>query len=113
MKLKHIYLLATVLGTVVPYYHLFQFIAEKGGSFPVFLDHLFANSAATMGAIDLIISGLVFCVFVYYEGKRLSIDHRWLYMLIYLVIGLSAALPLFLYARQGKLSVQHVNKVAG
>ncbi|MEM8968549.1 MAG: DUF2834 domain-containing protein [Bacteroidota bacterium] len=113
MKLKHIYLLAAVLGTVLPYYHLIQFIAEKGGSFPVFIDHLFTNSAATMGAIDLIISGLVFCVFVYFEGRRLAISNRWLYMLIYLVIGLSAALPLFLYVRQGKLSGHPVSEVAG
>ena len=106
MKISHVYLIAAVLGILLPYYHLFQFIAEEGWSFRLFVENLFANSAASMGAIDLIISGLVFCVFVYLEGKRLSIPNRWLYMLIYLAVGLAAALPLFLYVRQRNLATQ-------
>ncbi len=113
MKLTHLYLVATVVGFVLPYYQLFQFITENGWGLMEYIGQLFANHASSMGTIDLLISSAVFWLFLYHEGNRLSITKRWIYVLIHLFIGLSAALPLFLYMRERKLSAREVPTLAG
>ncbi len=45
---------------------------------------------------------LVLWVLVFTEGRRLGMRHRWVYILCNLVVGVSLALPLFLYVRAGK-----------
>jgi hypothetical protein len=45
----------------------------------------------------------VFWVFVFVEASRLEMKNPWLYLLATLLVGLSFALPLFLYFRERKL----------
>lgn len=104
MSMKNVYLIVAVLGTVLPYYELFQFIGEEGWSVVGFGEALFVNHASSMGAVDLLISSLAFLIFVEYEGRRLGMRHRWVYIVVNLLIGLSAGLPLFLYVRERKLA---------
>lgn len=104
MKLRTFYLIATIVGTALPYYKLFQFTAKEGWSLIRYLEQLFANAASSMGAIDLLISTVVFWVFVEYEGRNQGMRNRWIYMAVNLFVGLSAGLPLFLYMREKKLA---------
>ncbi|WKN45200.1 DUF2834 domain-containing protein [Tunicatimonas pelagia] len=113
MRLLHFYLVATVLGTVLPYYQLFQFIAENGWGLMTFIEKLFINAASSMGAIDLLISSAVFWVFLYLEGSRVKMSKLWIYVLVNLFIGLSAALPLFLYVRERRLAARSMSAVIG
>lgn len=110
MKLRIFYLIATIVGTALPYYKLFQFTAQEGWSLTRYLDQLFVNAASSMGAIDLLISTVVFWVFVEYEGRKQGMRHRWIYMAVNLFIGLSAGLPLFLYMREKKLGARTTAK---
>jgi len=104
MSLKNVYLVVAILGTVLPYYELFQFIGEEGWSVVGFGQALFVNHASSMGAVDLLISSMAFWIFVEYEGHRRGMRHRWVYIVVNLLIGLSAGLPLFLYARERRLA---------
>ncbi|MGD1889550.1 MAG: DUF2834 domain-containing protein [Cyclobacteriaceae bacterium] len=108
MNVKNAYLIVAILGTVLPYYELFQFIGEEGWSVVGFGEALFVNHASSMGAIDLLISSLVFLIFVEYEGRKLGMRHRWVYIVVNLLIGLSAGLPLFLYVRERQLAEKSV-----
>ena len=54
-------------------------------------------------ATDLLISGLVFLLFWQSETNRLVMKHRWVYVLALCTVGLSLALPLFLWAREAYL----------
>jgi hypothetical protein len=112
MSLKNVYLVVAILGTVLPYYELFQFLGEEGWSVVGFGKALFVNHASSMGAIDLLISSVVFWVFVEYEGRKQCMRHRWIYILVNLLIGLSAGLPLFLYMRERKLAGEPAKAVA-
>jgi hypothetical protein len=100
---KIIYLLGAIMGTIVPYYFLIQFILQNGFDVSQFVQQMFANPIATMFALDLFISSFVFWIFLFAEGRRLEMGNLWLYVVLNLSVGLSLALPLFLYFREGTL----------
>jgi hypothetical protein len=64
------------------------------------LELLVANSISRFFVLDLVIAALVFLVFVVVEGNRVKMKFLWIYILSTLCIGLSFALPLFLFARE-------------
>ncbi len=100
---KSIYLIGAIAGTVLPYYFLIQFLIQDGFDLPLFLQQMVANPIATMFAVDLFISSFLFWVFLFAEGRRLEMGNLWLYIVLNLFVGLSLALPLFLYFRESAL----------
>ncbi len=93
------YLTLALVGAVAPYVFFARFFAVEGlgGDF---LGAVFANGAAGGFATDLLVSSVVFWIFLFRECRRLGIARGWIYVLVNLLIGLSCALPLFLWARQ-------------
>lgn len=100
---KTLYLLGAIIGTVVPYYFLIQFFLQNGFDLALFVQQAFASPAASMFTVDLFISSFVFWVFLFAEGRRLSMSNLWAFVVLNLLVGLSLALPLFLYFREGAL----------
>jgi len=100
---KNIYLVLTTLGLLIPYYFLFRFLGSNGLNISLLVQQLFANNISTFFAVDLVISILVFWSFMFIEASKLQMKNSWLYLLASLLIGLSFALPLFLYFRERKL----------
>lgn len=103
---KSIYLALAILGLAMPYYFLFQFINANGFDIPLLVQQLFANHISTFFAVDLIVSIIVFWVWMIAEANKLQMNNWWLYILASLTVGLSFALPLFLYVREQKLQNQ-------
>ncbi|HEY0634554.1 MAG TPA: DUF2834 domain-containing protein [Gammaproteobacteria bacterium] len=99
MKWKWLYLLLTIPGAVVPWCYLSGFLGSGDATLPLFFRHIFVNDVSSAVATDLLISALVFFLFVHLEGRRLAMGQLWLYPLFTLAIGLSFGLPLFLYFR--------------
>jgi hypothetical protein len=65
---------------------------------------LFSASAILSGiAMDLLVSVIVFWFFMFTEARKLQMKNTWLYLLATLLVGLSFALPLFLYFRERRL----------
>lgn len=104
MTRKTLYLILAVIGLIVPYYFLISFVTTYGVDPRQFFHQLFGAPISTFFSVDLIISGVVFLVFLHSEGLRLSMKHRWIYLLALCAVGLSFALPLFLWAREGHLN---------
>ena len=100
---KNIFLLLAILGFIAPYYFFLQVPVENGFDLPRLLQPLFANNLLRGVAVDLTVSVIVFWVFVFVEATRLQMKHTWAYLLATLLVGLSFALPLFLYFREMKL----------
>ncbi|HVG25061.1 MAG TPA: DUF2834 domain-containing protein [Thermoanaerobaculia bacterium] len=90
--MKRIYIALAVAGLLLPMSQLVLFARDHGADPAAFLGQLFANAVSSMFAFDLVISSVVFWIFVY----RSRVPHRWLYVALTLVVGLSFALPLFL-----------------
>jgi hypothetical protein len=105
MAKKNIYLILAVIGFIAPYYFFLQLPAENGFDLPLLMQPLFANNFMKGVAMDLTVSVIVFWVFVFVEASKLQMKNPWLYLLVTLLVGLSFALPLFLYFREGKLEL--------
>ena len=103
MNRKNLYLVLSIIGLVAPYYFLFKFLGAYGFDIPLLLQQLFANDISTFFAVDLIISIIVFWIFMVDETKKLQMKNWWVYILASLTVGLSFALPIFLYFRERKL----------
>ena len=101
MSKSAIYLTLAVLGAAAPYFFFLHFFAVEGlgGDF---LGALFVNGAAGGFSVDLLLTSLVFWIFLVPEARRVGVGKPWLFVVINLLIGLSCALPLFLWARERK-----------
>jgi uncharacterized protein DUF2834 len=94
--MRKIYAALAVAGFVLPIWQFVRFTRDFGFDPVAFLTQPFANPAASMFACDLIVSAIVFWAFVFTQRVR----HRWMYVVLTLLVGLSFALPLFLLARE-------------
>jgi Terpene cyclase DEP1 len=103
-SLKPLYLLFTIVGSIVPWYWLLQDPTALLSP-SLFLQRTFANNISTTWANDLVMSAIVFFCFAWTELKRLRISRLWLILYIGLTIGvgLCCSLPLFLYRREHQL----------
>lgn len=90
------FLWLAVIGAIVPYVFFLEHFAQAGPS-PV---GLFAAGFATPGAsgfsADLVISSAVFWYYLFANGEG---RRAWVLVAVNLLIGLSCALPLYLYLR--------------
>ena len=100
MKLKTVYLLVAVVGTVIPYSFFLQHFQSAGFSIGAFARALFANGAAGGFAADLVISSLAFWIVMFKESRKGTGPGPAVFMTLNLLIGLSCALPAWLYARE-------------
>ena len=99
--MRNIYLLLAIVGAIVPYAFFIPFFQEVGISLPAFLSSLFANGAAGGFSADLFISSFVFWLFMFLERRDDRGPAPYLFIALNLTIGLSCALPAYLYAREG------------
>ena len=100
MSRKNVFLGLTIIGFIAPYYFFLQVRAFDLNA----LFQQFAASKILSGiAMDLLISVIVFWFFMLTEAKKLEMKNAWVYFLATLLVGLSFALPLFLYFREVKL----------
>jgi Terpene cyclase DEP1 len=100
-----VYLVLAIVGSIAPWYWLLQDPAALISPM-LFLERSFANNIATTWATDVIISEIALWCFATIELKRLGSSPRWilLYVLLTLGIGVSCALPAFLYHRERLLA---------
>ena len=95
--MKNVYLVAAIVGAVVPYWFFGQQFATDGVALMPFLSAVFATPAASGFAADLFISSFVFWVFMFSAGD--DGPSPWPFIAMNLLIGLSCAFPAWLYWR--------------
>jgi hypothetical protein len=98
---KLLYLLLIIVGTIAPWFWLLQEPSVLVSP-ALFMQRAFANNVSSDVAEDLLISAIAFWGFVWMELKRLKVSQLWMFVYIGLTfgIGLSCALPFFLYRRE-------------
>jgi hypothetical protein len=97
------YLVAAVLGAILPLSQFVPFLAAHGFDMPLFFRQLFQNNVSAFFGMDVVVSSLVLWLFVFSEGRRLDMKNLWLYVVCNVAVGVSLALPLFLLFRERKL----------
>lgn len=93
--MKNVYLLLAIVGAVVPYLFFGGFFAANGLDLGSFVGALFVNGAAGGFTADLLISSAAFWVYLF---SRRDGPSPWLFVVLNVTIGLSCALPAYLYA---------------
>lgn len=102
--IQYVYLTLCVLGAVLPCSQLIPFLREHGLDVRLLVEQLFANRISGFFGLDVIVSSLVLWAFVFTEGRRRQMRHLWAYILCNLLVGVSLALPLFLYVRERQVN---------
>ena len=100
---KNVFLILAIIGFIVPFYFLFLFLSANGFDLSLLVQQIFANNAFIAFVADLSISIVVFWIYMFAEANKLQMKNAWLYFLASSLIGLSFALPLFLYFRERQL----------
>ena len=100
--MKKFYLIAAILGAVVPYLFFIQFFAVQGFDLPAFIVALFANGAAGGFSADLLISSFTFWGYMLYQQRHSAGPAPYWFVALNLTIGLSCALPAYLYVCETK-----------
>lgn len=103
MRQKHLYLILALIGFAAPYYFFISFLMTHGLDAEAFVAGLFATRSSSFFVVDLLVSSVVFLCYLRQEAARLSMPYSWLYLIALFTVGLSFALPLFLYARESRL----------
>lgn len=98
MSLRTVYLLAAIAGAIIPILFFASFIATAGVDLPAFVQALFVNGAAGGFTADLLISSFVFWIYMF--SQQSSGPKPWPFIALNLCIGLSCALPAYLYAKE-------------
>ena len=101
--MKPLYLSLAIVGLVLPYYFFAGFLAANGLNLSLLIQQLFSTPISTFFAVDLLITAIVFWVFLYREARRLQMNRWWVYLAVTLLVGPSFAFPLFLYVRETRL----------
>lgn len=94
--MKQVYLVLAILGAVIPILFFVGVFHEDYLAPAAFIPALFANPAAGGFTADLLISSVVFWLFM--SGDPAG-PKPWLYIILNCCIGLSCALPAYLYVR--------------
>ena len=105
--MKNVYLVLAFVGAAIPYYFFIQHFGAAGYALSDFLAGVFATPAASGFASDLLITSLVFWIYMFATSD--VGPKPWLFIALNLLVGLSCALPAYLYAReraQERLAVQ-------
>lgn len=91
--MKKAYLVMTVLGGVLPYVFLMGYFASEGVEITRFISALVVIDAAGSFTADLLKTSFVFWIYLILTG----VPKPSLYVAVNLKIGLSCAVPLYLY----------------
>jgi len=100
MKPRTLYPVLCVAGVLIPYSQFLPWALQHGLNLSLFVHELFANRVGAFFGMDVIVSAVALLVFSRIEGARLGIHGRWLVLLAVLTVGVSLALPVFLYLRE-------------
>ena len=110
--MKRLYLILALIGFVVPYYFFAGFLAANGLNLTLLIQQLFGTPVSTFCAVDLLITAVVFWVFLYQEARHLQMRRWWVYITATLLVGPSFALPLFLTFRETRLAAHRLGRPA-
>ena len=101
--MRKLYLGLAVVGAILPLRYFIRFLMQNGLDMPLLLRQLFQNDISAAFGLDVIVSSVVLWLFVFTEGKRLGMKQLWVYIVCNVAVGVSMALPLFLFFREPKL----------
>jgi hypothetical protein len=99
MNREKIYLVMTIIGTLVPGLVGGPYFLEHGFNPAHLMPAIFSSPVSAMVGINGIIGCITLAIFMYTEGREQGIK-TWPPILAIKFIGISSGLPLYLYLRE-------------
>lgn len=96
---KIVFLILSILGTIIPWLFFIEFFGPEGGTFELFIQSLSINGAIGGVAADVAISALVFWLWSFMDARKIGHKRWWLVPAATLMVGLSLAMPLYFLLR--------------
>ena len=84
---RWLYLVAAILGTVLPLSQLIPLLTAHGLDMPLFFRQLFQNQVSGFFGMNVIVSSFVLWLFVFSEGRKRGMKNLWLYVVCNLAVG--------------------------
>ena len=100
MSRKSLYLFLCVIGFAIPYSQFVPWLVHNGLDARLFIAQMLANRISSFFVADVLVSAAVLVAFMGQESRRLKIAHGGLALAGLCLVGVSFALPLFLYLRE-------------
>jgi Terpene cyclase DEP1 len=113
VKPKTLYASLCVLGFVLPYSQFVPFLLEHGFNVRLLIQQLFASRASGFFTLDVLVSSVVVVCFVRIDGRSRDVPHRGAPIFALLTVGVSLALPLYLYLRETHLEQTNAAELSG
>jgi len=98
--LQKLYAILTIAGFVIPYYFFFAFFRTYGPDMELFFSSLVANSAMTAITVDMLLTSLVFWIFIFTRTDPAIKPRPWVFVVLNLTVGICCAFPAYLWARE-------------
>jgi hypothetical protein len=96
--MKRIFLILAIVGAILPYIFFIQFFSSEGVNLSSFVSALFVNGAIGGITVDLLFTSFVFWIYIFYRKSTQEGPNPILFIILNLTIGLSCAIPAYLYA---------------
>jgi hypothetical protein len=100
--MRTLYLILALIGAVIPYAVVLPYFLREGVSLRGIVAAVFANPVVAAFTTDLLLSSVVFWIFMIIQRRRGKGPGAIPFVVINLVIGLCCALPAYLYVRERK-----------
>ncbi|MGB3366664.1 MAG: DUF2834 domain-containing protein [Acidaminobacteraceae bacterium] len=107
--IKKVHLLLLIIGAAVPLNYFVQFIVEYGFDLRMVFDQIHSSNILKFVASSVLLSSVTFLYFMYIESKKHKIYTWWICVIAIFTVGLSLALPLFLYIRGDYIDIEKLN----
>ncbi len=107
--IKKVYLALMIVGAAIPLNFFVQFIVKYGLDFNMIFSQLLNNNIVKFIASGIVLSSASFLFLMYIESKKHKIYTWWICVIALFTVGLSLALPLFLYIREDYIDIEKIN----
>lgn len=104
--MKKVFLLMSLLGIVLPYYFLINYLQEDGASWSGFWADLYLTNPMSMVTMDITVAAFSFLILIIYQYyiKQIALGSLVKYFLCFSMVGFSLALPIYLYDNFDKIT---------
>jgi len=104
--MKKVFLLMSLLGVVLPYYFLINYLQEDNASWSGFWSDLYLTNPMSMVTMDITVAASSFLILIVYQYVKKQIELKSLikYVACFTMVGFSLALPIYLYDNFDKIT---------
>ncbi|KAF7773895.1 hypothetical protein PCIT_a0236 [Pseudoalteromonas citrea] len=102
-----IYLMLAGIGILFPYAALIPWLFQHGPDIQLVIDNIKVNKLSLFAWLDVLISGVTLLLFIVVDAKRHGVRYYLVAIAGLFFVGVSFALPLYLYLRERQLPIKY------